>query len=104
MSFEAEVIPLFIGGVILVSLLELAGGLICLRGRRDARKLFVGHVVSMLLGFFFLIQSLFANWLNIQDGIASISNSVRIGLFGICWMISVGFVVAMVSKLAEEGR
>ena len=65
MSFEAEVIPLFIGGVILVSLLELAGGLICLRGRRDARKLFVGHVVSMLLGFFFLIQSLFANWLNI---------------------------------------
>lgn len=105
MSFETEVIPLFIGGVTVVSVLELFFGLMLLRRRRDVRKLFAGHVISMALGFFFLTRSLFANWLDIQYGqygIASISNSVNIGLFGLLWMVSVGFVVAMVGRLTRE--
>ena len=82
MSFEAEVIPLFIGGVIAVSAIEFFLGWRSLRHRKDLRGLFAGHVVAMLLGFFFLIRSLFANWLGLSLGIASISNSVNIGLFG----------------------
>ena len=97
MSFETEVIPLFIGGVTVVSVLELFFGLMLLRRRRDVRKLFAGHVISMALGFFFLTRSLFANWLDIQY-----SNSVNIGLFGLLWMVSVGFVVAMVDRLTQE--
>lgn len=88
MSFEAEVIPLFIGGVIAVSAIEFFLGWRSLRHRKDLRGLFAGHVVAMLLGFFFLIRSLFANWLGLSLGIASISNSVNIGLFGLCWAVS----------------
>lgn len=40
MSFETEVIPLFIGGVTVVSVLELFFGLMLLRRRRDVRKLY----------------------------------------------------------------
>ena len=83
MSFEAEVIPLFIGGVIAVSAIEFLLGWLGLRRRKDVRGLFGGHVVTMLLGFFFLVRSLFANWLGVELGIASISNSVNIGLFGL---------------------
>ena len=86
MSFEAEVIPLFIGGVIAV------------------RGLFAGHVVAMLLGFFFLIRSLFANWLGLSLGIASISNSANIGLFGLCWAVSALCVAVMLSRLAAVPR
>ncbi len=56
MSFEAEVIPLFIGGVIAVSAIEFFLGWRSLRHRKDLRGLFAGHVVAMLLGFFFLIS------------------------------------------------
>lgn len=101
MSFEAEVIPLFIGGVIVVSAAEFIAGWIGLRGRRDVRGLFTGHVVTMLLGFFFLIRSLFANWLGFSLGIMSISNSVNIGLFGLLWAVSALCVAAMVSRLAS---
>ena len=100
MSFEAEVIPLFIGGVIVVSAVEFIAGWIGLRNRREIRGLFAGHVATMLLGFFFLIRSLFANWLGISLGIASISNSVNIGLFGLCWAASALCVAAMASRLA----
>ena len=100
MSFEAEVIPLFIGGVIAVSAMEFFLGWLGLRHRKDVRGLCVGHVVTMLLGFFFLIRSLFANWLGISLGIASISNSVNVGLFGLCWAVSAICVVVMISRLA----
>ena len=100
MSFEAEVIPLFIGGVIAVSAIEFFLGWRSLRHRKDLRGLFAGHVVAMLLGFFFLIRSLFANWLGLSLGIASISNSVNIGLFGLCWAVSALCVAVMLSRLA----
>lgn len=99
MSFEAEVIPLFIGGVIAVSAIEFFLGWRSLRHRKDLRGLFAGHVVAMLLGFFFLIRSLFANWLGLSLGIASISNSANIGLFGLCWAVSALCVAVMLSRL-----
>ncbi len=104
MSFEAEVIPLFIGGVIAVSAIEFFLGWRSLRHRKDLRGLFAGHVVAMLLGFFFLIRSLFANWLGLSLGIASISNSANIGLFGLCWAVSALCVAVMLSRLAAVPR
>ena len=59
-------------------------------------------VVAMLLGFFFLIRSLFANWLGLSLGIASISNSANIGLFGLCWAVSALCVAVMLSRLASD--
>ena len=100
MSFEAEVIPLFIGGVIAVKGMGVFGGWVGLRRRKGVRGLFIGDVVTMLLGFFFLIRSLFANWLGVELGIVSISNSVNIGLFGLCWAVSAICVAVMISRLA----
>lgn len=90
------------GGVLVVSIVEFLVGFLCLRGRKRARSLFAGHVLSMLLGFFFLSRSLFANWLDIHYRIASISNSVNIGLFGLFWMVSAAFVVAAIRDLAKR--
>lgn len=51
MSFEAEVIPLFIGGVIAVSAIEFFLGWRSLRHRKDLRGLFAGHVVASCWDF-----------------------------------------------------
>lgn len=102
MSFEAEVIPLFIGGVLAVSALELIAGCILLRNEKSACKKFVFHVITMLIGFVFLIRSIFANWLNIRFDIASISNSASIGLFGIFWCISVMLVVSCIQECLKK--
>ena len=75
MAFESEVIPLFIGGVI---------------------------VVSMLAAMFFLVRCVFAGRLGIDTisayGDSSPFNSVNIGLFGVCWAISVCFVLAIIGS------
>lgn len=101
MSFEAEVIPLFLGGVAAVSVLELVFGLAFLRGRRRARRLLAGHVLSMAAGFLFLSRSLFGNWLRVRYELPSIANSANIGLFGLLWAVSVFFVVALVREWTE---
>ena len=44
MSFEAEVIPMFIGGCAAVSALEFAAGWLILRSRKAARDRFAGHL------------------------------------------------------------
>ena len=98
MSFEAEVIPLFIGGVLVVSIMELIVGCVFLKDKKVARKKFILHVITMLIAFAFLVRSMFANWLNIKYNIASISNSVNIGLFGILWCISVTCVVSCIQE------
>ena len=43
MSFEAEVIPLFIGGVLVVSSFELIVGCVLLKNKKSACKKFVLH-------------------------------------------------------------
>ena len=44
MSFEAEVIPLFIGGVLVVSSFELIVGCVLLKNKKSACKKFVLHI------------------------------------------------------------
>ncbi|MBQ9133246.1 MAG: hypothetical protein IJX64_01800 [Clostridia bacterium] len=102
MIFEAEVIPLFIGGVSIVSILELVFGCMMLKHRKKARICWIGHAASMAAAWVFLIRCIFANYLNTELGIASISNSVNIGLFGVFWAISVFFLLATVKVGAEK--
>lgn len=102
MSFEAEVIPLFIGGVLVVSSFELIVGCVLLKNKKSACKKFVLHVITMLIGFAFLIRSIFANWLNVKFDIASISNSTNIGLFGIFWCVSVMLIVSCIQECLKK--
>lgn len=102
MSFEAEVIPLFIGGVLVVSSFELIVGCVLLKNKKSACKKFVLHVITMLIGFVFLIRSIFANWLNVKFDIASISNSTNIGLFGIFWCVSVMLIVSCIQECLKK--
>ena len=81
MSFEAEVIPLFIGGGIAVSLLELAAG-----------------------GVLFLVRCIFGDRLGLTGPIASIDHSVSIGLFGLCWTASVLFLLSALGRLNTPDR
>ena len=99
MAFEAEVIPLFIGGCAVVSLLELVLGRMMLRSNPKARRCFTAHVGAMVIALVFLVRCIFAPWLEGEVGIASISNSVSIGLFGIFWSISVGFGIGTIDDL-----
>lgn len=102
MSFESEVIPLFIGGVIFVSVLELVIGYLLLKHNKKVYLALVLHVVSMLAAFFFLVRCIFAGLFDIVHGIPSISNSVNIANFGICWMVSVFCILLMVSLLRKK--
>ncbi|MCI8802985.1 MAG: hypothetical protein HFG01_06575 [Oscillibacter sp.] len=104
MSFEAEVIPLFIGGCIAVSLLELAAGWVLFRGRKQAGALFTGHVASMAVGLFFLVRCIFGDRLGLTGPIASIDHSVSIGLFGLCWTASVLFLLSALGRLNTPDR
>lgn len=102
MAFESEVIPLFIGGVILVSAIELLAGCVIYKVRKEIRAYLIGHVASMLTAMFFLVRCIFAGRLGIDSisayGDASPFNSVNIGLFGICWAVSVCFVLAIIGS------
>ena len=102
MSFEAEVIPMFIGGCAAVSALEFAAGWLILRSRKAARDRFAGHVLSMALGLFFLVKCIFGNRLGLTGPIASIDHSVSIGLFGLCWTARVLFLLSTLGKLNEK--
>ncbi|MBE6568685.1 MAG: hypothetical protein E7658_00535 [Ruminococcaceae bacterium] len=98
MLFEAEVIPLFISGVCIISVLELIFGCIILKKRKKACILLIGNVVSMAIAQFFLIRCVFSDRLDfaIIPALASNSNSVSIGLFGVFWAISVFILLLLV--------
>jgi len=100
MSFEAEVIPMFISGCIAVSLMEFAVGWFLLKKYPGARRGFIGHVLTMALGLFFLVKCIFGDRLHLVGGIASIDHSVSIGLFGLFWFASVLFLLCALSRLA----
>ena len=102
MAFEAEVIPLFIGGVCIVSLLELLIGCRILKRDKKSMALFIGNVISMIIAMFFLVCCIFGSRLGFSHGYASPSNSVNIGLFGVFWTISVGFLLALLGSKTKK--
>lgn len=104
MTFEAEVIPLFIGGAAVVSILELVVGCVMLKGRKKARNCLIGHVVSMALALVHLVRCVFAKWLDIELGIDSIENSINMGLFGVFWAVSVCFLLSTIKASMEQEK
>lgn len=102
MSFEAEVIPLFLVCAGIVSVLELTIGCLLLKKQKAARGRLIGHTVSMAIALFFLTRCVFANWLGFHPPIASISNSACIGLFGLFWAVSVCFLLSIVAALTSS--
>ena len=101
MSFEAEVLPMFIGGCGLVSIMELAVGWAFLNRQRRAMAYFTAHVFSMGVALWFLVKCLFGSRLGFVPGIESISNSVNVGLFGLLWFASVMLMLAAINELAK---
>jgi len=98
---EAEVFPLMIVGVLVVTALELFVGMNLLRGEKAARKKLLGHAIWMLVAFFFLFRCVFGSRMSVEAAIPSISNSASLGLFGICWAISVACVVGLIGELRK---
>ena len=102
MSFEAEVIPLFLVCASIVSISELIIGCLLLRKQKVARNRLIGHAISMTIALLFLARCIFANWLGFFPPIASRSNSACIGLFGIFWAVSICFFLSVVVSLMEK--
>ena len=105
MSFEAEVIPLFIGCSAFVLVLELLVGLALLKGHKIARFTFTAHVICMALALFFLVRCVFDAWLAPgadRYGYDSVFNSVNIGLFGVCWALSVFELVSTIDACTHN--
>lgn len=104
MSFEAEVIPLFIGGAGIVCLSELIFGCFMLNHQKQIRNRFVAHVACMAIALVFLIRCIFGSRLGMQSGILSISNSVNIGMFGIFWAVSIYLLLSVLRMMTEKGK
>ena len=85
MSLEAEVFPLFIGGVALVLLAELGTTLLFLRRRPGARRAMLGHLICVLLAFLCLGILIFSGR-RAPDG-GPLNGSGLFAMFGIFWCI-----------------
>ena len=85
MRMEAEVVPLFFGGVFLAVLFELIFSILVLRKYPEVKRAMIGHVVCILIAFACLGLMLFGNN-TLPDG-GLVNNSGRFGLFGIFWFV-----------------
>ena len=57
--FEAEVLPLFLGGMVLVFVFEVIFSVLVLRKAPAVKRAMFGHVVCLLIAFFCLGYMLF---------------------------------------------
>ena len=99
---EAEVLPLFFGGVFLVILFELIFSILVLRKVPEVKGIMIGHVVCLLIAFFCLGYMLF--WPQILPDGGTANRSGQFGLFGIFWFIGEGCGVVAVYKALTCGR
>jgi len=98
---EAEVFPLMIAGILAVTALELLFGLPMLKGEKSAGRKLLGHALWMLAGFFFLLRCVFGSRMGAEAAIPSITNSASMGLFGLCWAVSVACLVGLIGDLKK---
>lgn len=104
-TMEAEVPRLFLICFTIVFILKALLGIgLLFRDHQGAFKLFLGHLAAELLSFYYVIRVLFQGRLSFPaiDMILSIDNSVSIGLFGVCWFISVCFLLGVVGSLVSH--
>ena len=99
---EAEVVPLFLGGVCLVVLFELIFSILVLRKYPEVRKAMIGHVVCLLIAFFCLGFIFFGPQLE-PDGV-SVNHSGQFALFGIFWFIGECCGIAAVMSALSSGK
>ena len=84
-SLEAEALPLFVGGVLLVVLAEVVFAALMLRKTPCTRRPMAAHVVCMVLAFGFLGYLIFGGR-PAPDG-GSYNGTGILGFFGIFWCI-----------------
>lgn len=92
---EAEVLPLFVCGAVIVLALELLLGGFILQEKRAAQFFLTLHVLSMGGALYFLIRCVFALQLHNRFGLPLTDGSVEMGLFGVLWAVSVGLLLAV---------
>ena len=102
MRMEAEVVPLFLGGVFLVILFETIFAILVLRKYPEVKKAMIGHVVCILLAFACLGLMLFGTN-TLPDG-GLVNQSGRLGLFGIFWFIGECCGVTAVMSALTSGK
>ena len=100
--FEAEVLPLFFGGVFLVILFEVIFSVLVLRKYPEVRRAMIGHVVCILFAFACLGLMLFGDP-TLPDG-GLVNQSGRFGLFGIFWFIGECCGVVAVMNALSSGK
>lgn len=97
---EAEAGVLFLAAAVVVTLLELVFGWVLLEKRPKAKGRLVGHVLATWASFYFLFRIFSINQ-SLQPGMTSNANTLDFGLFGLCWAVSVAFVVALIQSLVK---
>jgi len=100
--FEAEVLPLFLGGVFLVILFETIFSVLVLRKSPEVKRAMIGHVVCILIAFFCLGYMLF--WPQILPDGGQANRSGQFALFGIFWFIGECCGVAAVMNALSFGK
>ncbi len=85
-SLEAETLPLFITGIVLVLLAEFILSLLCLRNRPDTRRAMLGRMFCLAVSFSCLGAMLF--WRRFTPDGDVFDSSVLFALFGIFWVLS----------------
>ena len=84
-SLEAEALPLFAAGVLLVVLVEATFTLLLLRKAPDARRPMAAHVVCMVIAFASLGYLIFGGR-PAPDG-GAYNGTGLLGFFGIFWSV-----------------
>ena len=100
--FEAEVLPLFLGGVVLVILFELIFSILVLRKAPQVKGAMIGHVVCILIAFFCLGFLLFGAQ-TLPDG-GSVNHSGKLALFGIFWLVGECCGIVAVMNALRSGK
>ena len=99
---EAEVLPLFFGGVFLVILFELIFSILVLRKYPGVKGPVLGHVVCLLIAFACL-GMIFFGLNTLPDG-GVMNQSGRFALFGLFWFVGECLTVAAVRNALSAGK
>ena len=92
---EAEVLPLFVCGAVIVLALELLLGGFILQEKRAAQFFHTLHVIVMGVALYFLVRCVFSDQLHNRFGLPHTDGSVEMGLFGVLWAVSTALLPAV---------
>ena len=99
---EAEVVPLFFGGIFLVILFEVIFSILVLRKYPEVKRAMIGHVACLLIAFLCVGIMFFGPQFE-PDGVP-VNHSGQFGLAGIFWFISECCGIAAVKNALFSGK